>query len=120
MSKIGMVMLIAAATLTSTASVSARTPFDGRWSVLIITDKGTCDRAYRYPIDIQNGIVTYGGDVVDMQGRVTSNGNVVVMVSRGNQTARGTGRMGRTFGQGVWRGLGNGESCSGRWEAERR
>ena len=30
----------------------ARTPFDGAWSVLIVTTKGDCDRAYRYGVTI--------------------------------------------------------------------
>jgi hypothetical protein len=117
----GLAMLVAAAAVVSAASsVSARTVFDGRWSVLIITEKGHCDRGYRYSIDIRNGIIHYDGDVVDVTGRVTSNGAVRVVVSRGNLSANGRGRIGRTFGQGVWRGAGQGESCSGRWEAERR
>jgi hypothetical protein len=121
MSRLGTVMLVAAAALAGTAgSISAKTIYDGRWSVVIITEHGTCDRAYRYSIDIDNGKVSYGGDVVGMTGRVTGNGAVRVMVSRGNQSALGQGRMSRTYGEGTWRGLGNGESCSGRWEAERR
>ena len=36
---------------------TARTPFDGAWSVLIITDRGTCDRAYRYALRIADGRV---------------------------------------------------------------
>jgi hypothetical protein len=120
MTKLGVVMLVAATLTSTTVSAPARTIYDGRWSVLIITEKGTCDRAYRYPIDIRDGNVVYSGDVVDMHGRVASNGAVRVTVSRGNQSADGYGRLGREFGQGVWRGLGNGEGCSGRWEAERR
>lgn len=121
MSKLGFVMLVAAATLSATAaSATARTIYDGRWSVLIITDRGNCDRGYRYSIDISNGIVHYSGDVVDFRGRVASNGTVRVVVSRGNQSASGVGRLGRNFGQGVWRGAATGEYCSGRWEAERR
>jgi len=121
MSKLGIAMLAVAAAATSAMpSASARTIYDGNWSVTIITDRGTCDRAYRYPIDIQNGVVHYGGDVVNMQGRVASNGAVRVVVSRGSQSASGTGRMGRNFGRGVWRGAGSTETCSGRWEAERR
>ncbi len=120
MSKLGLAILVATAMLTGTTAVSARTIFDGRWSVLIITEKGNCDRGYRYSIDIRNGIVHYGGDVVDMTGRVASNGVVRVVVSRGGQSANGYGRLGRNFGQGVWRGSATGEACSGRWEAERR
>lgn len=121
MSRLGIVMLVAAATMAGTAgSVSAKTIYDGRWSVVIITDRGTCDRAYRYSIDIQNGVVRYGGDVVAMSGRVANNGAVRVTVSRGSQRAAGQGRLGRSYGTGTWKGLGNGDSCSGRWEAERR
>jgi hypothetical protein len=121
MSRFAIVMLVAVTALTGMAgSVLARTSYDGRWSVVIITDRGTCDRAYRYSIDIRNGIVHYDGDVVDMSGRVTGKGMVRVTVSRGSQRADGQGRLGSNFGTGTWRGLGNGESCSGRWEAERR
>ena len=121
MSRLGIVMFVAATTLAATASSAlAKTIYDGRWSVVIITDRGACDRAYRYSIDIQNGILHYDGGVVDWSGRVANNGAVRVAVSRGNQRATGQGRLGRTFGTGTWRGLGDGETCSGRWEAERR
>src|SRR5688572_10915092 len=49
---------LAAVVLAATAAASAAraaTPFDGAWSVLIVTEKGECDRAYRYPVRIQNG-----------------------------------------------------------------
>ena len=61
----------------SPAPMSAGKPsFDGAWSVLIMTEKGTCDRAYRYPVKIENGAVGYAGSAsftvsgkVDPQGR---------------------------------------------------
>ena len=42
------------------ATAASRRPpvpdrFDGTWSVEIITEAGTCDRAYRYPVRIENG-----------------------------------------------------------------
>ena len=40
---------------------AAKPSFDGSWSVLIVTEKGTCDRAYRYPVKIENGSVGYAG-----------------------------------------------------------
>jgi hypothetical protein len=39
-------VLVLAATLSGSAKTS-RTSFDGAWSVLIITDAGTCERSYR-------------------------------------------------------------------------
>ena len=48
--------------------------FDGVWSVLIVTEAGECDRAYRYRVRIANGQVRYEGDPgtinVDVEGRV--------------------------------------------------
>jgi hypothetical protein len=121
MSRFGIVVLVTAATLCGTAaSALARTVYDGRWSVQIITERGTCDRGYRYSIDIRDGIVHYNGDVVDMQGRVAKNGMVRVVVSRGSLSASGVGRLGRDYGEGKWRGGDGNDSCSGRWEAERR
>jgi hypothetical protein len=120
MSKFGISMLTVAATLAGALPATAKTIYDGRWSVLIITDRGACDRGYRYGFDIRNGIVHYDGDVVSLTGRVAANGAVRVTVSRGNQSASGSGRLSRNFGQGTWKGSATGETCSGRWEAERR
>ena len=93
--------------------------FDGGWSVLIVTEKGTCDRAYRYPVKIQNGSVGYAGSAsFTVAGKVGDNGAVTVTVSRGNQSANGTGRMSATDGSGTWT-AGSGD-CSGTWTAERR
>lgn len=44
--------------LVATAPGSARaaqSSFDGRWSVVIITDAGTCDRSYRYGLVVSQG-----------------------------------------------------------------
>ena len=36
--------------------------YDGLWSVSIVTEKGDCDRGYRYPIRISNGQLANAGD----------------------------------------------------------
>ena len=98
---------------------AAKQSFDGAWSVLIVTEKGTCDRAYRYPVRISNGSVGYAGQAsFDVSGSVGSNGAVTVMVSKGNQAARGSGQLSATGGSGRWVAA-SGE-CSGSWTAERR
>jgi hypothetical protein len=103
----------------STPISASKAAFDGQWSVLIVTEKGTCDRAYRYPIKIENGSVGYAGSAsFNVSGQVGANGAVVVTVSRGNQSAKGTGSMSGTDGTGTWV-AGSGE-CSGTWTAERR
>src|SRR3954452_22915364 len=123
---------IAASALTAfallTASVFPAAPapmgatkqtFDGTWSVLIVTEKGTCDRAYRYPVRISNGAVGYAGEAsFNVSGSVGPNGSVTVTVSRGSQSATGTGRMSSSDGTGRW--ATSGGECSGTWSAERR
>ena len=109
-----------AATLVPSPA-SARTPYDGKWSVLIVTDSGPCDRAFRYGLSIRNGSVFYEGSAaVNVAGRVGRNGQVSVKVWSGSQGADGTGRMSRDYGSGNWRGNGSMGTCSGSWTAERR
>src|ERR1041385_5225891 len=110
---------ILAATVPASAPASARSNYDGTWSVLIVTQKGTCDRAYRYPVKIDNGSVGYAGNAsFTVSGKVGQNGSVVVKVARGSQSANGQGRLSSTDGSGQWV-AGSGE-CSGTWTAERR
>jgi len=114
-------ILAAAATFAPVpVPAAAQAAFNGTWSVLIITDNGPCDRAYRYPVRIANGQVSYAGQAdFDVVGQVTRNGAVRVTVSRGGQRASGSGRLAHSWGSGTWRGAGD-ETCSGRWTAERR
>ena len=99
----------------------AATPFDGRWSVSIVTESGdTCDRAYRYALRITDGNITYDDPAFDVSGRVAPNGQVRVVVRHGQQEAVGTGRLSQDSGQGTWSGQSPSARCSGYWEAERR
>jgi hypothetical protein len=108
--------------LAATAgTASARTIYDGAWSVLIMTRDGSCDPTYRYGVEIRDGTVTYqGGGLITMQGRVTPKGAVRVIVSAGSQYADGIGKLTRNRGGGVWMGQGTSSACSGTWLAERR
>jgi hypothetical protein len=95
--------------------------YDGSWSVLIVTNSGPCDRAYRYGLAIRGGRVFYEGSRgVNVDGYVGSGGYVRVRVSAGSQGATGVGRLSRDYGEGSWRGSGSSGSCSGTWTAERR
>jgi len=100
------------------APIASSKSFDGGWSVLIVTEKGTCDRAYRYPVKIENGSVGYAGSAsFNVTGKVGANGAVIVTVSRGANSATGTGHMSGKDGAGTWTAA-TGE-CSGTWTAER-
>src|SRR5262245_46159341 len=100
---------------------SARTVYDGNWSVLIVTKSGPCDAAYRYGLSIRDGQVFYEGSApVNVQGRVSSAGKVEVRLSAGSQGASGSGKLSRGYGEGAWRGTGSMGTCEGTWSAERR
>jgi len=115
----GSVTLIASSGFAATAGISS-TPaphYDGLWSVSIVTEKGACDRGYRYPIRISNGTVLNAGDaVVTITGKVAPAGTVTVKVSHGGSSATGSGRLAGGIGEGSW----SGGDCSGTWTAERR
>jgi hypothetical protein len=112
-------LTLAAALWTAPAAI-ARMSFDGRWSVLIVTDDGTCDRAYRYALNIVNGRVTYDGPSFNISGHVDARGHVRVSVSAGGERASGTGELSGDSGGGRWTGHSSTSACSGHWEAERR
>jgi len=96
-------------------------PYDGSWTVLIITEQGSCDRGYRYNINVSKGHVRYQGEAsVDLSGTVAPNGLVKVSIKLGDKGANGTGHLSGSSGAGTWRGAGSNGGCAGRWEAERR
>lgn len=101
-------------------TASAATPYDGNWSVLIITQSGNCDAGYRYPLKIDNGKVVYAGaSGFAVSGKVGSGGAVNVSISRGDNKASGSGKLTANGGSGKWSGGSASSACSGRWEAER-
>ncbi|HKY86314.1 MAG TPA: hypothetical protein VJL90_06105 [Pseudorhodoplanes sp.] len=117
---IGIVSVAAFAGVSMSGAQAQRAGFDGTWSVLVITDKGECDRAYRYPVRIRGGKVghTDPSSSFAIGGRVGAGGTVKVFVARGDKRADGTGRLTRAGGGGKWKSS-RGE-CSGHWTAERR
>jgi hypothetical protein len=117
--------MLTAAALSLLASAmaagAAGAPFDGRWSVLVLTQSGPCDPGYRYEVNVSQGKVIYAGDAaIGMQGTVTPSGQVKVSVGQGGQHASGSGHLSANAGSGTWRGGASNRQCSGRWEAERR
>jgi hypothetical protein len=91
--------------------------YDGRWNVLAITEKGSCDTGYRHEVSVGKGRVIYVGDAaIGMDGTIAANGGVKVSIGRNGESASGTGRLSANAGIGTWRS----DDCSDRWEAERR
>ena len=108
--------IIAGTIIASTASFAVPR-YDGLWSVSIVTEKGDCDRGYRYPVRISNGTLANGGDTMfTITGKVAGTGAVTVTVSAAGRSATGSGRLAGNIGTGSW----SGGACSGSWTAERR
>jgi hypothetical protein len=115
------IVVSALAALVSSGMASARSTYDGLWSVLIVTEQGTCDRGYRYALRIANGAVRYEGEAaISVRGSVSSNGAVRVSIRRGDQGADGSGRLSGDRGGGRWTASLASGRCSGTWTAERR
>ena len=91
---------------------------DGTWSVEIIAESGSRDRAYRYPIRIEQGVARPIGLPLAIHGTVAGNG-----AARGsiwNGTAPVRGRLGRKgLVTGTWVASGSLE-CSDQRSARRR
>jgi hypothetical protein len=94
--------------------------FDGLWSVSIRTQAGPCDPAYRYPARIIHGIVVQAENDFSYQitGAVAASGFIQVTVSKGGQSATGSGRLHDSRGGGRWSAGNN--ICYGTWSAARR
>jgi hypothetical protein len=104
--------------LGSTSATGQTREFDGQWSVQVHTDKGDCEKVYRYPVVIQNGAVRYGGaEDFAASGSVGANGAIRGSITRDDLRADVTGRLSGKSGGGTWRTTGG---CSGSWNAEKR
>ncbi len=97
----------------------ARSPYDGAWSVTVMTRGGACEPTSRYGVQISNGMVMAGDGGAAVQGRVSPGGAVSVAVQAGGQSASGSGHLNRARGSGVWRGQGSAGACQGTWVAQR-
>ncbi len=116
------VKLFVLAVIASAASapVLARTPYDGAWSVVIMTRSGACQPTSRYGMEIVNGrVIGPGGSGVAVRGWVSRAGTVNVSVRAQGQWATGSGRLGGNRGAGLWQGQGTSGSCAGTWVAQR-
>jgi hypothetical protein len=115
------IVVMAFLALAAPSVADARTRgggYDGIWNVLIITEAGHCDPAYRYPFRVAGGRISSAG-AATVSGSVGRGGGVAVRISAGGSVATGRGRLGSRSGAGRWNARLSGGICSGRWEATR-
>lgn len=114
--RIGFAVLACTLAAAAVASVPAmaQTPYDGLWSVTVVTKSGSCEPQTRSTLTITDGKVSAAG--ADVTGSIGREG--VVRVSIGGAYANG--QLSGNSGSGKWNGASAGIPCSGRWEASRQ
>ena len=110
-------MLALAVTTATISAAAASTPYDGRWSLSIATTRGACD-TYNFPVNIENGHVSFPG-LVRASAHVAKGGAVRVNVAAGDKSASGSGKLSMSSGSGRWSGKSGTDTCSGTWTAQR-
>jgi len=105
---------IASAMTIAAGPAGAQTPYDGQWSVTIVTKSGNCEPTAQYPLTVTDGKITAPG--ADISGRVGPAGLVKVSF----QGAYANGQLSGNAGSGKWNGASGGIPCSGHWQASRQ
>ena len=85
----------------------------------VITEKGDCDKAYRWSVGIKDDrIANIGDEVAHASGRVDRRGRITARFTRGRDVLTASGSLSGKWGVGKWDAPTR--ACSGRWVAERR
>jgi hypothetical protein len=110
-------IIFTGAVLIAAAGTALAAPFDGRWSVLLVTESGACD-VYRVNVQVVDGRVMSGEEGPQIRGTVSSKGMVRLTTAYGNDTATAQGTAVGKTAQGRWSVPTR--ACAGRWQAEKR
>jgi hypothetical protein len=98
----------------------AQQQFDGHWSVEATPERGTCSRAHRYRVVIENGTIRNGGSRrFHTAGGLEPDGRIRGSVQGSKTRVDVTGSLSGRSGSGTWTSAGR-VNCSGRWNAEKR
>ena len=100
------------------ARIARTGAYDGTWSVVFATTRGTCSSGYSVPFTVVGARVTSAGGG-RVSGSVSHAGGVAVQVSVGASHASGGGKLAGVSGAGSWSGIIQGDRCSGTWQATR-
>src|SRR6202012_2780794 len=73
-------------------SAQARSPYDGSWDLVFVTQRGACDSSYNFTVDVTNGIVTHP-NLVKFRVYVAKSGAVRASVTVQDKYASGTGKL---------------------------
>ena len=100
------------------SAAQARSAYDGAWDLAFVTQRGACDPAYNFTVNISDGVVSHP-NLVRFRGYVARSGAVRASVTVQDKYAAGSGRLFATSGRGTWSGYAGTGRCSGYWTAQR-
>jgi hypothetical protein len=116
------VCLSAAATASFAGPLLAQAPHDGSWAIEIVTERGACERLYRYYVVVEGQAVRLrsmtGETSPATMGLVGADGRVKATLGQADDPVNVTGRLAATSGTGVW--TAPARRCTGRWNAHKR
>jgi hypothetical protein len=109
----------AAACIAALTPATAATSYDGEWDVGVVVDRGECKTGYLLPIRVQNGKVSYNGEIsTSAKGSITASGAVNVSFTHDQDEVTATGQLRGNAGGGKW--TSKTLHCEGRWKADKR
>ena len=117
------VALAAAVTLVGFAALAKAAPYDGSWTMQLVTTSGHCG-VIKMSMAVKAGhISATGGKFVmhkiSLAGLIAGSGATKINGVAGPRQAIGTGRFTKAKGSGKWNGTGPSGVCSGYWVALR-
>jgi len=106
--------LFASVVAGAAAPALAQSPYDGLWTVTIVTSSGSCEPTASSTLTVADGKISAPG--ADVTGSVGREGLVKVSING----AYANGQISGNSGSGKWNGASAGIPCSGRWQASRQ
>ncbi len=104
------------------APARAAPAHDGSWAIEIVTERGACERLYRYYVEVDGQAVRLrsmtGETSPATTGLVGADGRIKATLGQAADPVNVTGRLAATSGTGVWSAPAR--QCTGRWSAHKR
>jgi type 1 fimbria pilin len=112
--RIGKLFFASLLLTAASAPALAQSPYDGIWSVTIVTKSGSCEPTASSTLTVTDGKISAAG--ANVSGSIGREGLVRVSING----AYANGQLSGNAGSGKWNGASGGIPCSGRWEAARQ
>jgi hypothetical protein len=111
--------VLVGSTIAVAPSANAGSPFDGRWSVVGVSETLGCPQSMRIEGEIVDSYVKGDTGLIKGLGRVAPSGAASFAGRVGPFPGVAVGRLSKNSGRGTWRIQGQNVTCSGTWTAQR-